>query len=377
MSNEVAWDYTSGVTLYFCRFQLNGDVFLSDGASDEVWGTGARDADDYDVAMTESGSSGHFTGHFDTPGNIANGDYRVTVYVRAGGSPVDADVAVAQGIMFWRGASVNIGDVYTGVNVTQISGDSTAADNLELMYDGTGYIANSAPASRDQIAALAGGVSIKQVAESSVVTQGTETNTYVATQVHDSTDYIVTDSGAGAGIDFYLQFDVGAGGVPIEFHMHGYYDEGLGATNSLDIQAYNFNLSAWQTIQTITNAVSEQNYELSLTTVNVNDDNEVRINFVQGAQEANSTMNINHAAVGYVTSPVTAAEMADAVWDELSTGHTDAGKAGEQLWTDIDAILVDTDAIKANLGQVHTTEDESPGGGGGSPDGTSGIAEGC
>jgi len=36
------------------------------------------------------------------------------------------------------------------------------------------------------------------------------------------------------------------------------------------------------------------------------------------------------------------AEIADAVWDEAATGHTDAGKAGEQLWTDVDAILVDT-----------------------------------
>ena len=39
---------------------------------------------------------------------------------------------------------------------------------------------------------------------------------------------------------------------------------------------------------------------------------------------------------------ITAADAADAVWNELSTGHTDAGKAGEQLWTDVDAILSDT-----------------------------------
>lgn len=36
------------------------------------------------------------------------------------------------------------------------------------------------------------------------------------------------------------------------------------------------------------------------------------------------------------------ASIADGVWDETSTGHTDAGKAGAQLWTDIDAILTDT-----------------------------------
>jgi len=31
--------------------------------------------------------------------------------------------------------------------------------------------------------------------------------------------------------------------------------------------------------------------------------------------------------------------IADAIWDEAATGHTDSGKAGAQIWTDIDAIL--------------------------------------
>jgi hypothetical protein len=44
-----------------------------------------------------------------------------------------------------------------------------------------------------------------------------------------------------------------------------------------------------------------------------------------------------------VTAAVpTAAANADAVWDEISTGHIDAGKAGQQIWTDVDAILEDT-----------------------------------
>ena len=37
----------------------------------------------------------------------------------------------------------------------------------------------------------------------------------------------------------------------------------------------------------------------------------------------------------------TASVIADAVWDELVTGHDGVGKAGAQLWTDIDAIAVD------------------------------------
>lgn len=44
----------------------------------------------------------------------------------------------------------------------------------------------------------------------------------------------------------------------------------------------------------------------------------------------------------------TAASIADAVWNEAATGHTDAGKAGQQLWTDIDAILADTDELQTD-----------------------------
>ncbi len=38
----------------------------------------------------------------------------------------------------------------------------------------------------------------------------------------------------------------------------------------------------------------------------------------------------------------TASNIADAVWDESTTGHTTAGTFGQQLATDVDAILVDT-----------------------------------
>lgn len=43
----------------------------------------------------------------------------------------------------------------------------------------------------------------------------------------------------------------------------------------------------------------------------------------------------------------TAAAVADAVWDEATTGHTTAGTFGEQVKTDIDAILLDTAEIGA------------------------------
>jgi hypothetical protein len=55
-----------------------------------------------------------------------------------------------------------------------------------------------------------------------------------------------------------------------------------------------------------------------------------------------------------------AATIADAVWDETSTGHVSAGKAGTQLWTNVDAILEDTgttlddlvDGVESELAKV-------------------------
>ena len=46
-------------------------------------------------------------------------------------------------------------------------------------------------------------------------------------------------------------------------------------------------------------------------------------------------------------TPPTAAAIADAVWDEATSGHTTAGTFGEQVKTDIDAILADTAVIGA------------------------------
>lgn len=47
-------------------------------------------------------------------------------------------------------------------------------------------------------------------------------------------------------------------------------------------------------------------------------------------------------------TPPTAGEVADAVWDEATAGHTTSGTFGEQLKTDVDAILADTDELQTN-----------------------------
>lgn len=47
-------------------------------------------------------------------------------------------------------------------------------------------------------------------------------------------------------------------------------------------------------------------------------------------------------------SALTAEAIADAVWDEDTTGHTTSGTFGEQLKTDVDAILADTNELQTD-----------------------------
>lgn len=54
-----------------------------------------------------------------------------------------------------------------------------------------------------------------------------------------------------------------------------------------------------------------------------------------------ATVSSRLSSAGY-TVPPTVAAIADGVWDEATTGHTGVGSFGEQVKTDIDAILDDT-----------------------------------
>ncbi len=125
MADEIHHNHDSGATLYFCVFQQDGDVFLSNGESDEVWGTGGRGADNYDMAMAENAPDGHFVGTFDA--SITIGSYHITVYLQAGGSPADSDRAIGQGEIYWNGTSEETIHtiVITNQTVTNVYDEST------------------------------------------------------------------------------------------------------------------------------------------------------------------------------------------------------------------------------------------------------------
>jgi hypothetical protein len=125
LANEIWHNYTTGNTLYFCAFQRDGNVFLTGGASDEVWGTGGRDADDYDETMTEDGTGGHYVGSFAT--SIELGTYRIAVYLQAGANPADTDREIAQGEIYWDGEAEETIQtiVITNQTITNVYDEST------------------------------------------------------------------------------------------------------------------------------------------------------------------------------------------------------------------------------------------------------------
>lgn len=146
--NEITWDYPTGAILNLYRFQLDGPVFLANGASDEVWGTGERDANDYDVAIPEVGDSGHYVGHFDNVPNIAAGIYKVQIRVRTNpATPVDSDIIIARGVIGWDGSAEKhprINEIWDEV-ITKATHDviQSAAkrlrqvENIFIIHEGT------------------------------------------------------------------------------------------------------------------------------------------------------------------------------------------------------------------------------------------------
>ncbi len=66
--------------------------------------------------------------------------------------------------------------------------------------------------------------------------------------------------------------------------------------------------------------------------------------------DATSVYEVTPDAITEITNAPTAAVIADTIWDENTTGHTNAGTFGEQLKNDVDAILVDTGLMEPKIG---------------------------
>jgi len=241
-------------------------------------------------------------------------------------------------------------------DITAISQDATAADNLELQYDGTGLLGDAFPLRQDQGASISGGLSVRSNMTSVTVIQGSEQD-LANTNASNDTRWTGDDDGAGAEFIFRCTpADITA--APGELHFEGYYDEPSGSSNGATLSVYNFQSATWDVHVLMTNSGSDETHEFSLAHENGAPGSgtletvaytigDVLIKVEQDTQETgNACLLIDRMYVGFISAAVTAAEMADAVWDEPVAEHVAAGSFGK---TDAD-ILADTDNLQTSQG---------------------------
>lgn len=112
-------------------------------------------------------------------------------------------------------------------NALAISGDTTAADNLEATYDGTGYTDDNAPAKQSQvtnISTVGAAVHVSAIASPGgfVLTTGSEVNTEDATVALDGTKHELTD--AAGTLDGLYKFTIGGDAAPVSVTFTGNFN---------------------------------------------------------------------------------------------------------------------------------------------------------
>ncbi len=248
-------DSTDGVTAETALTIANTDIQLSkDGAAfgAKNSGGGTHDADGWYSATldaTDTGTVGVFIAQIAVSGALP---VYVTYHI--------VEEAVYDAMYGDGAAGPTVSGVTVNADVLSISGDTTAADNLELQYDGTGYTDDTAPASRSQVSNIgaSSGGSINIAAGDDNSTGGTvdpastafvgtiTANTIADTQSANGVAHEMDD--AGNDIDIVYQFTLAgnqtANAVDIVANVNG-------NTDDMDISAYDHIGTAWEKVGTL------------------------------------------------------------------------------------------------------------------------------
>ncbi len=100
MADEIQINYESGNDLYAMVRNTSGQVWLASTQEFEDYGTDGRDADDYDIPLTDKNGN-LYIGSFDS--GIPAGRYTVSVFLQSGDNPADGDKLIGSGLLIWSG----------------------------------------------------------------------------------------------------------------------------------------------------------------------------------------------------------------------------------------------------------------------------------
>ena len=247
-------------------------------------------------------------------------------------------------------------------DVTAISGDSTAADNLEATYDGTGYSDDAAPATQSQIGNLAvGSAAISVVSESDNVPTGTETLTFAVTDQLDGIYHEIAS--VGNAMDVQYTFDVGGNGTASGVEMTGRLN---GSNDSILVQAYNWDGPTWDQIGVMQGSNSSTDGALAfnlLTRHTGTGDNlgKVTIRGYAASGLSSATLYIDQAFVSYAVVAQSVGYANGRVWVDTVNGvaGTEAfvnGVADNPVLTLTDAKVI---AANLNIYDFHVTSNST------------------
>ena len=142
------------------------------------------------------------------------------------------------------------GTTLQDTNIVQISGDATAADNLELQYDTTGLSGDTFPATQAQLGNIANtGAAINTVAIGGTLNTGTEVGAYTDTQALDLVYNVISPSAGAFSKDY--NFNIGGTGVPVSVSFSGRLFDPAPTNDSIVIQVYDWVGAAWVQVGTL------------------------------------------------------------------------------------------------------------------------------
>lgn len=279
---------------------------------------------------------------------------------------IDAVTVDSQTVRFVAG-TFDIG--YQPVNVVQVSGDATAADNLEAAFDGTGYDLGGIDVSELNTSVDAIGSDGSGLTEAggtgdhlTALPYNSAWDAEIQSEVTDALNAYDPPTKTEMDAGFTSLNDISAADVNAQVDSalldydaptKGELDSGLAALNDLDAAAIRTALGlSSANLDTQLSTIDTEVGQIKAVTDNVNDTLED-----DGGTYRFTTNALEQAPTG--GSAPTAAAIADAVLDEALSGHATAGTLGKaiaDIESDATAILADTDELQTNQGNWLTSD---------------------
>lgn len=206
-------------------------------------------------------------------------------------------------------------------DVTAVSGDATAADNLELMFDGTGYAGGTTKLDVNA-ASIANGA----ITAAAIATDAIDDDAIAANAVTEIQSGLSTLDAAGVRTAVGLasaNLDTQLAALPTDADVETACEAGLadyGAAKTTDIPSDYATAAAVTALNDLSAAEAQAAAAAALTAY----DPPTRT-------EATSDKNEVLAAMPEGSDAPTAGEVADAVWDEALVDHAVAGSTGARL----------------------------------------------